>query len=97
MSFTHPNVLLVTVDQWPGHLISLGGRADIDTPTLDQLARNGILYPNAYSECPICIPARRSMMTGTDPRTHGDRVFQPDLPRADLPYIAQVFVCLQGT
>ncbi|MAQ85479.1 MAG: arylsulfatase [Maritimibacter sp.] len=91
MSFTHPNVLLVTVDQWPGHLISLGGRADIDTPTLDQLARNGILYPNAYSECPICIPARRSMMTGTDPRTHGDRVFQPDLPRADLPYIAQVF------
>jgi len=86
-----PHILLVTADQWPGHLLSLNGRADIDTPTLDQLAQNGVHFPNAYSECPICIPARRSLMTGTDPRTHGDRVFQPALPRADLPYMAEVF------
>lgn len=31
------------------------------------------------------------MMTGTDPRTHGDRVFQPALPRPDLPLLAGVF------
>ena len=91
MSRTAPNVLLVTADQWPGHLLSVDGRPDIDTPTLDQLARNGVRYARAYSECPICIPARRSLMTGTDPRTHGDRVFQPALPRPDLPLLAQVF------
>ena len=88
---TGPNVLLVTADQWPGSLLGIAGREDIDTPTLDQIARNGIRFTNAHSECPICIPARRSLMTGTDPRTHGDRVFQPALTRPALPHLAEVF------
>jgi arylsulfatase A-like enzyme len=91
MSEERPHVLLVTADQWPGDLLSVTGRADIDTPTLDQLGRNGIRFDRAYSECPICIPARRSLLTGTDARTHGDRVFQPALTRAGVPYIADVF------
>ncbi len=86
-----PNVMLVTADQWPGHLLGLCGRDDIDTPTLDQLGRNGVHFPNAMSECPICIPARRSLMTGTDPRTHGDRTFQPALEMPDLPLLAGLF------
>lgn len=86
-----PNILLVTADQWPGSLLGLAGRSDIDTPTLDQIGRNGIWFPNAFSECPICIPARRSLMTGTAPRQHGDRVFQPALPKPDLPHLADVF------
>jgi arylsulfatase A-like enzyme len=88
---TRPNVVLITVDQWPGHLLGLTGRTDIDTPTLDQMACNGVYFPNALSECPICIPARRSLMTGTTPRQHGDRVFQPDLRRPDFPLLADVF------
>lgn len=88
---TRPHVLMVTVDQWPGGLLGAAGRADIDTPTLDQIARNGVRFSNAHAECPICIPARRSLMTGTDPRTHGDRVFQPALPRPALPMLAEVF------
>jgi len=88
---TEPNVLLVTADQWPGSLLGVAGREDIDTPTLDQIARNGIRFTNSHSECPICIPARRSLMTGTDPRTHGDRVFQPALTRPALPHLAEVF------
>lgn len=86
-----PNVLLVTVDQWPGSLLGLCGRDDIDTPTLDQLARNGVWLPNAMAECPICIPARRSLMTGTSPRVHGDRIFQPALPAPALPSLAATF------
>ena len=86
-----PNVLLIVVDQWPGAFLGIGGRRDIETPTLDQLARNGVRFSNAHSECPICIPARRSLMTGTDPRTHGDRVFQPKLARPDVPHMAEVF------
>jgi arylsulfatase A-like enzyme len=88
---TGPNVLLVTADQWPGSLLGIAGREDVDTPTLDQIARNGVRFTNAHSECPICIPARRSLMTGTDPRTHGDRVFQPALGRPALPHLAVVF------
>ena len=70
-----PNVLLVTVDQWPGALLGCSGHPVIQTPTLDQLARNGVQFSHGYTECPICIPARRTLMTGTSTRTHGDRVF----------------------
>ena len=88
---TRPNVLLVTADQWPGSLLGVAGREDVDTPTLDQIARNGIRFTNSHSECPICIPARRSLMTGTDPRAHGDRVFQPALTRPAFPHLAEAF------
>lgn len=86
-----PNVLFVTADQWPGHLMGVAGHSVVETPTLDQLAANGTYYPNAYAECPICIPARRSMMTGTSPERHGDRQFQPALEMPALPTLAQTF------
>lgn len=86
-----PNVLLVTVDQWPGPLLGIDGQDDIDTPTLNQLARCGVRFSNAVSECPICIPARRSLMTGTSARVHGDRRFQPALTRPSTPLLADVF------
>ncbi len=75
-----PNVLLMTADQWPGGLLGCAGHSVVQTPTLDQLARNGVRYTRAYSESPICIPARRTLMTGTDTRTHGDRVFNTVAP-----------------
>jgi choline-sulfatase len=86
-----PNILLVTADHWPGALLGVEGHASIQTPTLDQLARNGMRFTQAYSECPVCIPARRTLMTGTTPRTHGDRVYQPTLPMPNAPTLAQTF------
>ena len=86
-----PNVLLVTADHWAACRLGAAGHRAIQTPTLDQLARNGIRFTNAYSECPICIPARRTLMTGTPPRTHGDRVYHGHLPMPALPTLAQTF------
>lgn len=86
-----PNVLLVTVDQWPGRLLGCAGHPVVQTPTLDQLAANGVRFTNAYSETPVCIPARRTLMTGTLPRTHGDRSFQTTLEMPALPTMAQCF------
>jgi arylsulfatase A-like enzyme len=85
-----PHVLLVTADHWAGDLLGALGR-EVLTPTLDYLARLGTRYPRAYSECPVCIPARRSLMTGTAPRTHGDREFLPAAPMPPLPTLAQSF------
>lgn len=76
---TRPNVLLITVDQWPASLLGSAGHAVIETPTLDQLARSGTRYDRCYSEVPICLPARRSLMTGQTARRHGDRDFDPAL------------------
>ncbi len=75
-----PNVLLICVDQWTGKLLGSMGHKHIMTPTLDQLAGNGTLFTQAYSTCPTCIPARRSLMTGTFPKTHNDRIFKEREP-----------------
>lgn len=87
-----PNVLLICVDHWPGDLLGSSGHPSVMTPTLDQLAANGVKFTNAYSACPVCIPARRALMTGTTPRTHGDRVFNEKLSVfPNLTTLAQAF------
>lgn len=89
---TRPNVLLICTDHWPGALLRCAGHEQILTPTLDQLAANGVRFTEAYSTVPICIPARRSLMTGTSARTHGDRVFKEREPMPeDLPTLPSVF------
>ena len=60
------NVLMISADQWPGTFLRCAGKTDLMTPTLDYLAENGIWFENCYSDCPVCIPARRSLMTGDD-------------------------------
>jgi arylsulfatase A-like enzyme len=84
-------VLLICTDHWSAPLLGEAGHSAIQTPTLDALARSGVRFTNAYSECPVCIPARRTLMTGTPPRTHGDRVFKDTLPMPALPTLAQTF------
>lgn len=91
MTAPRPNILLVLVDQWPGPLLGAAGHPVIQTPTLDQLAGMGVRFSRAYSECPICIPARRTLMTGTTTRTHGDRIFGTVNRMPELPTIAQSF------
>lgn len=81
-----PNILFLSVDQWGAPFFGHEGHPVIQTPTIDHLARLGTRFSKAYAESPICIPARRSMMTGQSPRRHGDRSFLPALtmPREHL-------------
>lgn len=86
-----PNVLLINVDHWSAPRMGCAGNKVIMTPTLDQLAQNGIRFTNCYSTCPVCIPARRSLMTGTFPRTHGDRVYSDTMLMPNVKTMAQAF------
>ena len=87
-----PNVLLICVDHWPENLLRAAGHSHILSPTLDQLSANGVRFSRAYSTTPMCIPARRALMTGTTTRTHGDRVFDEHGPMpAELPTMPAVF------
>lgn len=86
-----PNILLISTDHWAASMLGCAGNSAIQTPTLDQLAKNGIRFTNAYAECPVCIPARRTLMTGTTPRTHGDRTFKETLRMPNVPTVAQTF------
>ena len=88
---TQPNVLLICTDHWAAEHLGSGGNDGIITPGLNEISATGIRFSNAYSECPVCIPARRTLMTGQSPKTHGDRVFNASLPMPDVTTMAQAF------
>jgi arylsulfatase A-like enzyme len=58
------NILLITTDQQRFDTIQAAGNQYIYTPHLNWLMDSGILYTNAYTDCPICMPARATIMTG---------------------------------
>lgn len=88
MTDSRPNILLINVDHWPGtHPPTVAG-AIPQTPTLRQLAALGTTFTRAYSACPVCIPARRTLMTGMTARSHGDRTFDEHLEMPDAPTLA---------
>lgn len=74
MTDPRPNIILVMTDQHRGDCLSVeGGRHPVQTPNLDRLAAQGTRFTNCYATVPICIPARRSLMSGQFPHTHGLR------------------------
>lgn len=63
-----PNIVwLVSEDNNP--FIGAYGDRLAHTPTLDTLARTGILYRNAYSNAPVCAPSRFGILTGIYPES----------------------------
>lgn len=59
-----PNVLLIMADQLTPFMMGAYGNNQVFTPNLDGLVENGIRFDEAYTPCPLCTPARASMMTG---------------------------------
>ncbi len=66
-----PNILLITTDQQRWDTIHARGNTHIYTPHLNWLCDTGIWYSRAYSECPVCMPARATIMTGLPGYLHG--------------------------
>lgn len=92
-SVTHkrrPNVVYVFTDQWRASATGYAGDPNVKTPNLDALAAESFNFKNAVSVCPVCSPARASMITGQYPLTHG--VFVNDVClKHDAPSIADCF------
>lgn len=66
-----PNVLIVMTDQQAPQFSSVYGHKVAKTPQLERLAREGVVFENAYTPNPICVPARMSFMTGTEVQRNG--------------------------
>jgi choline-sulfatase len=62
-----PNLLYIHSDQHTPFVTGCYGDPIIQTPNLDRLAANGVIFDNAYCCSPICVPARMSMLTGQHP------------------------------
>lgn len=66
-----PNILFLMSDQHRADLSGFAGNRVIRTPTLDRLAETGVVFRNAYTPSPICVPARQCLMAGQLPETCG--------------------------
>lgn len=68
---TPPNILVILADDLGWADLSVYGSSFYETPNLDQLAKNGIKFTNAYATSPVCSPTRASLMTGKYPTKTG--------------------------
>ena len=85
-----PNVLLVTLDTTRADHVGAYGASAARTPTLDRLAREGVLFERAVAAAPTTLPAHASLMTGRNPMAHGVRNNGVPLPK-DVPTLATAF------
>lgn len=66
-----PNVLFILADDLGWNDIGCMGSRYYETPNIDRLADNGVLFTNAYAACQVSSPSRASIMTGKYTPRHG--------------------------
>ena len=66
-----PNFLVIMVDQQRGDCLGIENHPVLLTPNMDNIGANGVRFTHCYSTCPVCQPARRSLLSGQFPATHG--------------------------
>ena len=71
MSAERPNILVICTDQQRYDAAGCYGNPHIQTPTIDALAGEGVLFERCYVQSPVCAPSRASYLTGQYVRTHG--------------------------
>jgi N-sulfoglucosamine sulfohydrolase len=59
-----PNILFCLADDWSWPHASIAGDKVVKTPTFDRVARQGVLFENAFVTSPSCTPSRGSILTG---------------------------------
>ena len=63
--------MIMIADQHRADVMGCAGNDVVVTPHLDQLATAGVRFDHAWTESPICQPARASLLTGRYPSDHG--------------------------
>jgi iduronate 2-sulfatase len=67
---TRPNVVLICVDDLKP-LMGCYGNAIAQTPNIDRLAQQGVLFQSAYCNQAVCSPSRNALLVGRRPQTLG--------------------------
>jgi arylsulfatase A-like enzyme len=66
-----PNILLINVDDMGWRDVGFMGSQYYETPNLDALAADGMIFTNAYAAAANCAPSRACLMSGQWPQRHG--------------------------
>jgi arylsulfatase A-like enzyme len=84
---THkPNIILITLDSIRADRMGFLGAHTGLTPSLDAIARQGIVFTQAYAEAPLTVASHATILTGTYPQIHGASEFGAPLT-ITLPYL----------
>ena len=65
------NFVIIFSDQHNKHMVGAYGNKAVKTPNLDRLASEGVVFKDAYTPCPLCVPARASLAIGDYASKHG--------------------------
>lgn len=84
-----PNIILVLSDQHRGQAMGHAGDPNLRTPTMDRLAAEGVSFSRAYSNCPVCTPARGTLFSGRHAHAGPVQTFW-DVYKPTAPSIATV-------
>ena len=62
-----PNIIYILIDDLGWMDLSCMGSDFYETPNIDRLRSQGMMFTNAYSACPVSSPSRASILTGKNP------------------------------
>ena len=62
-----PNIVFILVDDMGWRDLSCTGSTYYETPHVDRLARDGMMFTQAYQACSLCSPSRAAIFTGKAP------------------------------
>jgi choline-sulfatase len=86
---TRPNIVLITLDSIRADRMGfLGSKAGL-TPNLDRLARQSMVFEQAYSQTPLTVVSHATILSGTYPQTHRVTEFGARLAPT-LPFIPEL-------
>ena len=82
-----PNILFIMTDDHASHAMSCYGSKINQTPNLDRLAQEGMLFKNCFAVNAICTPSRAAILTGKYSHKNGVTVFNRF--DGDQPHVAR--------
>uniref|UniRef100_A0A3B3S434 N-acetylgalactosamine-6-sulfatase n=1 Tax=Paramormyrops kingsleyae TaxID=1676925 RepID=A0A3B3S434_9TELE len=68
---TTPNIIIMLMDDMGWGDLGVFGQPSKETPNLDRMAAEGMLFPNFYTANPLCSPSRAALLTGRLPVRNG--------------------------
>lgn len=86
-----PSVILITIDTLRADHVGCYGAQSVKTPTLDALAKDGIVYERAISQVPLTWPSHAVILTGTYPFQNGVQDFTGQPLGEQFRSVAQAF------
>ena len=79
-----PNMLFLLSDDHSYPFLSCYGDSNVNTPTLDRLAVEGMKFHRFFTAAPQCVPSRAALMTGRSPVAARMTRFSAPLPRDEV-------------